>query len=307
MRIGISLPQHGSAATPEGLIAIAKRAEALGYHSLWVGDRLLAPVQPTSPYPVGDGKHPLAFRSFIEPLSALTLVAGHTERVKLGTSVLILPIYHPVVLARHLMTLDVLCKGRLLVGLGVGWNLDELEAIGMPAAERGKRADEAIELMQAIWTKDPVEFHARYYQVPLSWMGPKPVQKPHPPIYLASFSPIAARRVAKYADGWNPTGIPIDLIPKAFEQIASLAGEAGRDASKLQIVLRANLVLSDEPLGADRPEFHGTLEQIGEDVAKARRVGIHELFFDLWTSHPKVDKVDDWLQYAEKLWAIAQV
>src|SRR5690242_12445740 len=86
MRIGISLPQHGSAATPEGLIAVARRAEALGYHSLWVGDRLLAPVHPKSPYPVGDGTHPVAFRSFLEPLSALTLVAGHTEHATLGTS-----------------------------------------------------------------------------------------------------------------------------------------------------------------------------------------------------------------------------
>jgi alkanesulfonate monooxygenase SsuD/methylene tetrahydromethanopterin reductase-like flavin-dependent oxidoreductase (luciferase family) len=119
MRIGISLPQHGSAATPDGLIAVAKRAEALGYDSLWVGDRLMSPVHPKSPYPIGDGTHPLPFRSLLEPVAALTLVAGHTERVTLGTSVLILPIYQPIVLARQLMTLDVLSKGRLRLGLRV--------------------------------------------------------------------------------------------------------------------------------------------------------------------------------------------
>src|SRR5438093_6466646 len=122
MRIGFALPLHGSAARSDGLITIAKRAEAMGYESLWVWERLLAPVKPKTPYPLGDGKHPAAFRSTLDPLEALTFVAGHTDRVALGTSVLILPLYNPVMLARQLTTLDVLSKGRLRVGLGVGWN-----------------------------------------------------------------------------------------------------------------------------------------------------------------------------------------
>jgi alkanesulfonate monooxygenase SsuD/methylene tetrahydromethanopterin reductase-like flavin-dependent oxidoreductase (luciferase family) len=144
MRIGRSLPLHGSAACPEGLIAIAKHAEALGYASLWVWERLLAPVHPKAPYPLGDGTHPAQFRSALDPLEALTFVAGRTERVALGTSVLVLPLYNPILRARQLTTLDVLSKGRPRVGLGVGWNIDEPEAAGVPWAERGKRADEAL-------------------------------------------------------------------------------------------------------------------------------------------------------------------
>jgi probable F420-dependent oxidoreductase len=166
MRIGFSLPFHGRAAHPEGLITIAKRAEALGYDSLWMGERLLAPVHPKAPYPIGDGTLPAQFRSTLDPLAALAFVAGHTERVALGTSVLVLPLYNPILLARQLTTLDVLSKGRLRVGLGVGWSIDELKASGVPWAERGPHTDEALHVLKAIWTTDPVEFHGRYYQIP---------------------------------------------------------------------------------------------------------------------------------------------
>jgi probable F420-dependent oxidoreductase len=165
------LPFHGRAAHPEGLIAIATRAEALGYASVWMGERLLAPVHPKAPFPLGDGTHPAQFRSALDPLEALTFVAGHTARVALGTSVLVLPLYNPLILARQLTTLDVLSKGRLRVGVGVGWNVDELEASGVPWAERGARTDEALHVLKAIWTTDPVAFHGRYYQIPPPTLG----------------------------------------------------------------------------------------------------------------------------------------
>ena len=306
MRLGFSLPQHGSAANPDDLITVAKRAEEIGYQSLWVGDRLLAPVDPKSPYPIGDGKHPLAFRSFLDPLAVLTFVAGHTSRAALGTSVLILPIYHPVVLARQLMALDVLSKGRLRLGVGVGWNVDELDAVGVSPAGRGKRADEALDVMKAIWTTDPVEFSGKYTRVAKSWMNPKPVQKPHPPIYVAAFTPAALRRVALHADGWNPTGIPLAACPQMFGAIKNMAREAGRDPSRLEMIVRANLQFSAQPLPAGRPDFHGTLDQIRDDIAMARQSGVTELFLDVWSAHPDVDTVDQWLAAMERLWRIAQ-
>jgi len=306
MRIGFSLPLHGSAAHPEGLITIAKRAEALGYESLWVWERLLAPVNPKAPYPIGDGTHPAVFRSALDPLAALTFVAGHTERVALGTSVLILPLYNPIMLARQLTTLDILSKGRLRVGLGVGWNIDEVEASGVPWAERGKRTDEALHVLKAIWTTDPVEFHGRYYQIPPSYVGPKPIQKPHPPIYMGAFTPASLRRLAREANGWNLVGVPLAAAPEMLHAIQEMARAAGRDPNALELVVRANVEFSAKPLGVDRADFHGTLEQIGEDVAKARQVGAAELFFDLWAAHPEVDSVDDWLTRMEQLWQIAR-
>jgi alkanesulfonate monooxygenase SsuD/methylene tetrahydromethanopterin reductase-like flavin-dependent oxidoreductase (luciferase family) len=128
-----------------------------------VRERLLAPVHPRAPYLLGDGTHLAQFRSALDPLAALTFVAGHTERVALGTSMLVLPLYNPLILACQLTTLDVLSQGRLQVGLGVGWNIDELEASGVPWTERGTRTDEALHALKAVWTTDPVEFHGLQY------------------------------------------------------------------------------------------------------------------------------------------------
>jgi probable F420-dependent oxidoreductase len=305
VRIGFSLPLHGSAAGPEGLITIAKRAELLGYESLWVWDRLLAPVNPKAPYPLGDGTHPPQFRSVLDPLEALAFIAGHTERISLGTSVLILSLYNPTLLARQLTTLDIVSNGRLKVGLGVRWNSDEAEAAGVSWSERGKRADEALLLLKAIWTMDPVEFKGTYYQIPLSYIGPKPIQKPHPPIYLGAFTPAAMRRIAEHADGWNVVGVPLRSVPVMFEAIKEKCREIGREPGELELVVRANVNLSAKSLGADRIDFHGTLDQVAEDVRTARQIGATELFFDLWTAHPVIDTVDDWLIRMEQLWQIA--
>jgi probable F420-dependent oxidoreductase len=230
-----------------------------------VGERLLAPVHPRAPYPLGDGTHLAQFRSALNPLAALTFVAGHTERVALGTSVLVLPLYNPLILARQLTTLDVLSKGRLRVGLGVGWNIDELEASGVPWAERGTRTDEALHVLKAVWTTEPVEFHGRYYRIPPSYIGLKPIQKPHPPIYLGAFTPAAIRRLAHEANGWNLAGVPLAAVPEKLHVMQEMAREAGRNPKGLELVVRANVEFSAKPLRADRMDFHGTLEQIGED------------------------------------------
>jgi len=198
MRLGFALPQIGPVAGPDALVTVAQRAEALGYDSLWVLDRLLYPVNPRTPYPATrDGVLPDLYKQVLDPLETLTFVAAHTRRVALGTSVLNLPWYPPVLLARRLTTLDVLSGGRLRVGLGMGWSLDEYEAAGASWQERGKRADEIIRALKTIWTTDPVEFHGKYYRIPKSFIGPKPVQKPHPPIYMAAYTPSAMKRVAK--------------------------------------------------------------------------------------------------------------
>jgi probable F420-dependent oxidoreductase len=300
MRIGFSLPLHGKAARPEGILTIARRAEALGFESLWVWERLLSPLAPKAPYPLG-GALPEAFRSVLDPLEVLTFVAGHTERVTLGTSVLILPWHNPALLGRRLATIDQLSRGRLRLGFGVGWLPDEFDAVGVPWAERGKRADEALRVLKAIWTTDPVEFSGTYYHIPRSYMGPKPLQKPHPPLYLGAYTPPAMRRLAREANGWTPVGIPLSGIPQILETLKAMAREERRRPETLEVVVRANLQPSEKPLGRDRPDFHGTLEQIGEDVARAREAGATELFFDLWPAHPAVDSTEDWLGWMERL------
>ncbi len=299
MRLGFALPQIGPVAGPDALVAVAQRAEALGFDSLWVLDRVLYPVNPRTPYPATrDGVLPDLYKRVLDPLETLTFVAAHTRRVALGTSVLNLPWYPPVLLAR-LTTLDVLSGGRLRVGFGMGWSLDEFEAAGAPMQERGKRADEIIAALKAIWTTDPVEFEGQYYRIPKSFIGPKPVQKPHPPIYMAAYTPPAMKRVAREANGWFPVGVPLSAIPGMFEGIKGMAKEAGRDPASLELIVRANVEFSDAPHGSCA-DFTGSLEQIVGDVAETRKLGAAEIVFDVQFS-PGVETVDDILARMEQL------
>jgi probable F420-dependent oxidoreductase len=305
MRFGFALPQLGSAAGPEALVLVAKRAEDSGFDSVWVLDRILWPVNPRTPYPIGDGSLPIKYKSVLDPLETLTFAAAHTRRVALGTSVLNLPWYNPVLLARRLTTLDILSAGRLRAGFGVGWSTDEYEAAGASWQERGKRADELIRALKTIWTTDPVSFQGKYYRIPKSVIGPKPVQKPHPPIYMAAFTPSALKRVATEANGWFPVGIPLSGVLPMFEGIKGMAKDAGRDPSALELIVRANVEIHTTPIQKDRADFTGTLEQIAEDVTAARILGAAEILIDAQFS-PGVETADDIVAQMEELWRVAK-
>jgi len=305
MRFGFALPQLSTAAGPEALVMAAKRAEDLGFESLWVLDRILWPVNPRLPYPVGDGSLPVKYKSVLDPLETLTFVAAHTRRISLGTSVLNLPWYNPVLLARRLTTLDILSAGRLRIGFGIGWSPDEYEAAGVTWEERGKRADESIKALKKIWTTDPVEFQGKYYRIPKSVIGPKPVQKPHPPIYMAAFTPSALKRVGTEANGWFPGGIPLSGIGPIFQGIKDVAKDAGRDPSALELIVRANVEIHNTPIENDRADFTGTLEQIAGDMTTARKLGAAEIAIDAQFS-PGVETAKDILARMEELWRIAK-
>ena len=305
MRFGFALPQLSTAAGPEALVMAAKRAEDLGFESLWVLDRILWPVNPRLPYPVGDGSLPVKYKSVLDPLETLTFVAAHTRRISLGTSVLNLPWYNPVLLARRLTTLDILSAGRLRIGFGIGWSPDEYEAAGVTWEERGKRADESIKALKKIWTTDPVEFQGKYYRIPKSVIGPKPVQKPHPPIYMAAFTPSALKRVGTEANGWFPGGIPLSGIGPIFQGIKDVAKDAGRDPSALELIVRANVEIHNTPNQNDPADFTGTLEQIAGDMTTARKLGAAEIAIDAQFS-PGVETAKDILARMEELWRIAK-
>jgi probable F420-dependent oxidoreductase len=239
----------GRLAGPEALVRSAQRAEALGYHSVWVADRLLAPVAPRAPYPASaDGALPEYFKRAMDPIEVLTFVAAHTQRITLGTSVLNMPFYNPVVLARRLATLDVLSAGRLRVGLGQAWSPDELEAVGADSKTRAERADEFIRVLKALWGPDPVEFQGRHFRVARSIVGLKPVQAPHPPLYLAAYVPAALRRAATLADGWLPSGLPLQAVGQMVTQLRTLAREAGRDPARLEIIYLSGAQVTDGAL-----------------------------------------------------------
>jgi probable F420-dependent oxidoreductase len=301
MKIGFSLPNIGPIGTAEAVTKVAQRAEALGYSSLWTIERLLYPVNPQRPYPgTPDGHLPEIYKHVLDPLDALTYVAALTKRIRLGTSVLDMPYHNPVVLARRLTTIDVLSNGRLSVGLGLGWNKDEMDATNADITKRGALADEFLPLLKAIWTTNPVEFHGKFFNVPKSYIDLKPVQKPHPPIYMGAFVPAALKRLAKHADGWNPVFLPVPVMAEMFNTTKQMAKEAGRDPSAIAMVIHAGVDITEKPLGKDRPIFSGSLEQISDDVKASAKIGAEEVFFDPAFS-PGGQSLDRWLSLLEQL------
>ena len=248
---------------------------------------------------------PELYKNVLDPLETLTFVAAHTTKIGLGTSVLNIPFYNPTLLARRLSTLDVLSEGRLQVGFGNGWSPDEYDAVGTSLKTRGKRADESLQVLEAIWTTDPVEFEGEYYRIPKSFMGPKPVQKPRPPIFLAAYVPAALRRVAQYSDGWMPVGIPLGGVTQMFDGIKEMAQEFGRDPEKLDLLVRANLEISDSPIDNERVDFTGTLEQIKGDITATQELGATDLLFDVQFS-PGADSVEQMVEWMEQLRELAR-
>jgi probable F420-dependent oxidoreductase len=277
MKVGISLPQLGPQASAENLIKVARRAEELGYDSAWVLERLLWPLNPKEPYPASpDGHLPETYQIVFDPIETLTFVGAHTKRIQLGTSVVVLPYHSPIQLARRIATLDNLSGGRALIGAGVGWSSDEFEAVGTPFARRGARCDEFLQAMIDIWTKDPVKFDGQFYHIPESKVGPKPLQKPYPPLYLAGFGQYTFDRAARFGSGWNPAGIAsFEALEGMINQLRQTFERAGR--GKPEVVLRSFTMIFDQPNPSARGPMMGTVEEVREDTRRLRDMGVTHL------------------------------
>jgi probable F420-dependent oxidoreductase len=305
MKFGVVLPHLGAEASPAAVVEAARRAEELQYDSLWVIERLLYPTNPRSAYPASpDGVLPKLYARALSPLETLSYAAAHTSKIGLGTGVLVMPLHNPVMLARQLATIDVLSGGRLRVGLGQGWSIDEMEAAGTSPKERAARADEFIQVMKTIWTTDPAEFSGEHFTLPRSILQPKPIQQPHPTIYLAAYAPGALKRVGKLANGWMPAGVPLAAMWPMMEQAREAARAAGRDPKTLELVIVAFATILEESPGEDRPDFVGTLEEIRRDVATARDLGVTEIIFDIGYSSGDLD-VGELMRTLEQLASLA--
>src|SRR5918911_3164305 len=238
MKIGLALPHLGPEATKENILQIAVDAEKEGLDSLWVAERLLWPLNPQTPYPASpDGSLPTFYQNVFDPLDTLTFVAAHTNKIALGTSVIDMLFHNPIILARRFATLDVLSQGRSIAGLGIGWSKDEYDVSGIPYKHRGQRANEFLEILKRIWTDEVVEFKGQFYSIPASKIGPKPVQKPHPPILLGGFSPKTFLRIVNYADGWIPVAGfgPPEQLEQTINSLREDARKANKDPSKIRI------------------------------------------------------------------------
>ena len=286
MKIGITLPQAGQQATRENVIQIANLAEKEGFDSLWVFERLLWPINPQTPYPATpDGSLPIEYQIMLDPLETLTYVAANTNKIALGTSVIDMLFHNPVVLARRFATLDVLSEGRAICGLGIGWSKDEYQASNIPFEHRGKRANEFVQALKKIWTNDIVEFKGKFYNIPASKIGPKPIQKPHPPIYIGGFSPKTFSRIVKYdANGWlGLIAGPIEYLDNTIKTIKDIANKANKDPNNFNVILLTypNIVDSKSQSTNEGQRFPltGTIEQAGKDIQRIKQTGIDHIIF----------------------------
>ena len=279
---GTSMPSRGDMASPENLRTLAQRAESLGFDSVWVSDHIILPRKVDSFYPyAADGV--ATFRpdeDYYDPLATLNFLAGCTQKIRLGTHVLILPYRNPVLTAKMLSTLDVLSGGRVILGAGVGWMEEEFQALGLDTyAQRGAVTDEYIQLFKELWTKDNPEFHGEHYQLSESGFQPKPVQKPHPPIWIGGHTNPAIRRAAKYGDGWMPIGLrpPAILEPEELaEKIARLRRltvRAGRPEDAVSLCFSTGVTFDNSP-GATRRMMSGRAEQIAADLRQYQDLGV---------------------------------
>jgi probable F420-dependent oxidoreductase len=287
MKAGMLLPHLGDSVTRDNVIYIAKEAEKEGLDSVWVLERLLWPLKPQTPYvATPDGTLPVEYQNVLDPLETLTYLAGITDKISLGTCIIDMLFHTPVVLARRFATLDILSRGRAIAGLGIGWSKDEYEVSGVPYKHRGERANEFLQVLKRIWTDEVVEFKGQFYSIPASKIGPKPVQKPHPPILLGGFSPNTLLRIVNYADGWLPVAGfgPLEQLEQSINGLREGARKANKDPSKIRIFVLTypNLLDSSSPAPSSeqqRSPMTGTTDQIGTDIDKIKSMGVEHIIF----------------------------
>ena len=289
MKVGITLPQAGQQATRENVIHIAQNAESEGFDSLWVFERLLWPINPQTPYPATpDGSLPNEYQIILDPLETLTYVAAKTNKIALGTSVMDILFHSPVILARRFATLDLLSEGRAIAGLGIGWSKDEYQASNIPFKDKGERANEFLQVLKRIWTDDVVEFKGKYYNIPASKIGPKPVQKPHPPIYMGGFSPNTYSRIVNYdTNGWlGLIGGPLEYLDNIIKTIQNIANKANKDPNRFRVILLTypNVDINSRNQSGttsqgQRFPLTGTIDQIGSDIERIKQIGVDHIVF----------------------------
>ncbi len=285
MKVGLFLPHVGERITAENILYTATEAEKGGIASVWVLDRLLWPVKPQTPYVASpDGSLPVVYQNVLDPLTILTYIAAVTKRISLGTSVIDMFFQNPAVLSKRVTTLDILSDGRALTGLGIGWSKDEFEVSGIPYKDRGTRADEYLQILKKIWTDDVVEFKGRFYNIPASKIGPKPVQKPHPPILLGGFSPKTFSRIVNYANGWiGVAGFgPLEQLEQVINGLKESARKVDKDPSKVSIYMISYPNVSESASTSStqiRTPMTGTIEQIGSDIEQIKAMGTDHIIF----------------------------
>lgn len=292
--VGLSLPQLGPFVTPEVVEGFACRAEELGFTSLWAQDHFLFALEPAGGYAgVPGARAPDVYRSVWAPTEMLAAVAAWTDQITVGTSVLVAGNHWPVPLANRLATIDVLAAGRLVVGLGVGWSVEEHDCAGVDFHTRGRRMDDFVAALVAAWGDDPVDHHGPFFDVPPCVVQPKPVQRPRPRLLSGMWSAPGLDRTVRDFDGWNPAGLP---VAKVAEIVAGLNARRAPDQAPLEVWHRSFLAFpTSRP---DRPD--PGIDGVVAEVVAARNAGFTEVIVEpnFWD---EIRSPGDWLKVPDRL------
>lgn len=242
MRFGVHLVAAGKIIEGEKIARIARRAEELGYDSLWVSDHIVFPTELRSAYPYSpDGKLPLdPTLPLLEPFTVLSYAAAVTKTVKLGTSVVIVPYRDPIVTAKVVSSIDVLSGGRFIFGVGVGWLDEEFRALRLNMKDRAAQTKEALLAMKACWTQEDPEFHGKFFDFSGIKFAPKPKQKPCPPIWFGGNSIPALKRAVELGDGWHSVWMTPEEVTKTATILRDLCAKARKDFAKFPLTINVN-------------------------------------------------------------------
>ena len=274
MSIGVSIPLPAYLVDPA---LIAKKAEDLGFESIWYAEHPAVPVHSNSPFPSTGGEIPENYSHFTDPYIALARASGVTSTIKLGTGITLVPERNPLLLAKEIAALDLYSGGRFLFGVGTGWLREETELMGGNFDHRWSQTREAIEVMKALWTNEVAEFHGEYFDFPPVKSYPKPAQKPHPPVILGGMARRVLRRVANHADGWMPNRVTPAEVEDSRARLDAMAAEGSRDPASITISVygqepRREVVQPFLDAGANRvvvrPDFYDTEDSMNRELER---------------------------------------
>ena len=301
MRIGVSLPNVGLDHGKEMLLAVAEAAERLGFDSIWVAHHVTLPYERTSSYPYQRSGTEVAMSpgmQWLDPLVTLSMCAGVTDRVRLGTSVLVLPYRNPVNLAAEAAALDVLTDGRFVLGVGCGWMQEEFKALGIDPDERGARTDEDIEVLRTLWTQDPASFDGRFNRFDGIVLATTTRTEGGPPIWVGGNTGPALRRALRLGDGWHGFEIYPEDMPGINEQLEQLADEVDRDPAELDLSVVRGLIppgREEESFVPDRRMLGGSAQAIVDELGVYAEHDVHDVVIQVSLLAPVVPEALEWV------------
>jgi probable F420-dependent oxidoreductase len=300
VRVGVSLPNVGLDHGKEMVLPVAEAAERLGFDSVWVAHHVTLPYERTSKYPYGHSGTEVAMSpgmQWLDPLVTLAMAAAVTERVRLGTSVLVLPYRNPVNLAAEAAALDVLSDGRFVLGVGAGWMAEEFRALGLDPSERGARTDEHIQVLRALWTQDPASFAGRFTRCEGIVLATTPRTEGGPPIWVGGNTEVALRRALRLGEGWHGFEVYPEDLPGVHERLARAGEELGRDPARLTLSVVRGLMppgREEESFVPDRRMLGGSAGQIVDELGRYAEQGVEEVVIQISLLAPLVPEALEW-------------